>query len=147
MNNVVVDSDIPSSYTSSAERPFEMVGVRDQYIDKYNVSNKDLTDEERQNMPKDTSNPTERIDKMTREANEKAQSEFQERKIYNLSVKEIGFKISDAWHDMMDDLLNIDLKNNGFRGVIEIFVKDDRLIYLGITLMVFTIAALLIRSV
>jgi hypothetical protein len=126
-----------------------MIGVRDQYIDKYDVPNKELTDEERQNMSKKSSNSNERnerINKMTKKANEKSESDFQERKIYNLSVKEIGFRISDTWHDVMDDMLNISLKN-GYRGILEIFVKEDRLIYLGITLMLFTIAALFIRSV
>jgi hypothetical protein len=145
-NNIILDSDIPTSYTTSPDRPFESIGVRDQYIDKYNVPNKELTDKERQNMPKDN-NPNERIDKMTNEANEKSEAAFQERKIYNLSIQEIGFRISDTWHDLIDDVTSFNLLRDGYRGIIEIFVKDDRLIYLGITLMIFTIAALFIRAV
>lgn len=147
MNSIIVDSDIPDSYTTSPDRPFEMIGVRDQYLKLQDVPNERLTDEQVQELAKQPhfENDTSRIDKMSQEANAKAESEFQERKLYNLSVKQIGFRISDTWHDIIDDMLFFN-KNDGVRGFMDIFLKEDRLIYLGITLMLFTIVALFIRS-
>ena len=147
-NNIIGDSDIPSSYTTSPDRPFEMLGVRDQYLKLYDVPNKRLTDDEVKQLadepllkPDDS-----RIDNMTKEANAKLEKDFEERKLYNLSIKQIGYRVSDSWHDMIDDALHFDYRD-GARGFLEIFLKEDRLIYLGITLMIFTIVALLIRSV
>ena len=146
-NAIIGDSDIPTSYTSSPDRPFEMIGVRDQYLELQNVPNERLNDEqvkELANQPHFKPDSS-RIDKMTKEANEKEQQEFEERKFYNLSLKEIGWRISDSWHDIIDDMLHFNFQD-GPRGFIEIFLHADRLIYIGVTLMLFTIAALLIQS-
>ena len=147
-NSIIGESDIPSSFTSSPDRPFEMVGVRDQYLKLYDVPNKRLTDDEIKALAKEPhfKPDTSRIDKLTKEANEKEAQEFHERKLYNLSMQEIGFRISDSWHDIIDDLLHFNTAD-GVRGFVEIFLQHDRLIYLGITLMLFTIAPLFIRSV
>lgn len=140
--------EIPSSFTDSPDRPFEMVGVRDQYIQSFDRPNERLTDEQVQELAKKAqfNKSTERIDTLSDIANADSRQVFEERKLYNLSLKQIGFRISDTWVDMIDDLLHFNPRD-GFRGFLDVFIRDDRLIYLGITMMIFSISALLIRSV
>ena len=149
MNATVGRSDeIPKSFTDSPDRPFEMVGVRDQYIKEFDRPNERLTDKQVQELAKQPqfNKSTERIDNLSNIANTNSRQVFEERKLYNLSLKQIGFRISDTWHGVIDDLLHMNARD-GFRGFLDVFVREDRLIYLGITLMVFSISALLIRSV
>lgn len=140
--------EIPKSFTESPERPFEMVGVRDQYLKEFDRNNQRLTEEQVQQLANEPTitRDTSRIDNMTKEANETSQQAFEERKLYNLSMKEIAFRLSDTWHDIIDGLLHFDT-SDGFRGFIDVFIREDRLIYIGITLMIFSIASMLIRSV
>lgn len=147
-NAIIGDSDIPTSYTTTPERPFEPIGVRDQYFALYDVPNERLTDEQVKELVKkpDFTPDTSRIDKMTKDANETESKDFEERKLYNLSMKEIAYRISDSWHDIIDDALHFDIQD-GARGFLEIFLAHDRLVYIGITIMIFTIAAALIQSV
>jgi len=160
-NHVVINTSLRGTTTASVDRPFEMTGVRDQLIPFHDVPNKNLTQAESQKMALSGTapNPTARsnasndkssnaahLNAMTAEANEKEQKEFEERKLYNLSVKQIAYRISDTWTDILDDMLNFD-RNDGFRGFLEIYLKEDRLIYFGITLMIFVLIALLVRSV
>lgn len=147
-NAIIGDSDIPTSFTSSPDRPFEPIGVRDQYLELHDVPNERLTDEQVQELANQPhfKPDTSRIDKMTEEANEKEDQGFEERKLYNLSIKEIGHRISDSWHDIIDDMLHFNVQD-GARGFLEIFLAHDRLIYIGITIMIFTIAAALIQTV
>ena len=146
-NAIIGDSNIPTSYTTSPDRPFEPIGVRDQYLELHSVPNERLSDEQVQELANEPhfNNDTSRIDKMTKEANEKELKDFEERKLYNLSVKEIAYRISDSWHDILDDMLHFSVQD-GARGFLEIFLAHDRLIYIGITIMIFTIAAALIQT-
>jgi hypothetical protein len=149
MSNVTVaDNDIPKSYTASPDRPFEMVGVRDQYLKLFDRNNATLTDEqvkELANQPlfkKDTS----RLSTLSEEANAKRKQEYEEQKFYKMSLQDLSYRVSDSWHDILDDILLFD-KNDGIRGFLDIFIASDRLVYIGITLFVFTILVLMIRSV
>ena len=92
-------------------------------------------------LPKST-----RLDDLTTQANQLQERSSEERKLYNLSLKQIGYRISDTWFDIMDDTLKFN-PQNGARGIVEIFTKEDRLIYLGMTLMLFTIVIVLLTSI
>ena len=153
--STIVNNSIPAQYTTSPDRPFEPIGVRDQYLALQDVPNKNLTDAEAAKIAlsdpilqaqKGNGDAQKRLADMNKEANTAETSKFEEHKIYNLSVKEIGYRVSDSVHDILDDLLHFD-KTDGARGFLEVFVKEDRMIYVGIILMIFTIAGLLIRSV
>ena len=119
-NSLIQDSDIPKSYSSTPDRPpFEQIGVRDQYINQFDVPNKSLTDKESAdliNNPPPVDKGT-RLDDMTKKANKTEMAGTEDRKIYNLSVKQIGYRISDTWHDILDDLLTVG-RIDGLRGFI-----------------------------
>lgn len=149
MNNLTVaDGDIPKSYTTSPDRPFEMVGVRDQYLKLYDRNNATLTQEqvvELANQPHFV-NDTSRLDTMAQESNLKRKQEYESQKFYKMSLQDLSYRVSDTWSDIIDDTLSYDAKD-GVRGFLEIYIASDRLVYIGITLFVFTILVLMIRSV
>lgn len=149
MSNVTVaDDDIPKSYTTSPDRPFEMVGVRDQYLKLFDRNNATLTQDqvnELASQPLFTNN-TARLASLSEEANMKRKQEFEHQKFYKMSLQDLSYRISDTWHDMIDDILVYN-KNDGIRGFLSIFIASDRLVYIGITLFIFTILVLMIRSV
>lgn len=148
MNVSVHDNDIPRSFTTSPDRPFEMVGKRDQYLKLFDRNNERLTDEqvkELANQPHFRKDPT-RLAKLSDEANAKRQHEYEQQKFYKMSLEDLSYRISDSWHDILDDILYFDT-SDGIRGFIDIFVSHDRLVYIGITLFIFTILVMMIRSV
>lgn len=145
---IIEDSSIPSSFTSSVDRPFDPVGVRwlheqDQIAGR---NNERLTDEQVKELienPKITKST--RLTDMTATENALREKEFQEVKIYNLSIKEIAHRTSDTVHEIMDDMLEYNT-NDGVRGFIHIFTQSDRLMYMGIIVIAFTIILLLIKT-
>lgn len=148
MNITVGDQDIPKSFTTSPDRPFEMVGVRDQYLQLFDKNNERLTDEqvvELANKPHFTPDNS-RIRSMSSEANEQRKQEYEQQKFYKMSLQDLTYRVSDSWSDILDDILYFDT-NDGVRGFIQIFLNGDRLVYIGITLFIFTILVLMIRSV
>lgn len=148
MNITVADQDIPKSFTTSPDRPFEMVGIRDQYLKLFDKNNERLTDEqvaELANKPHFTPDNS-RIKTMSEEANAQRKQEYEQQKFYKMSLQDLTYRVSDSWSDILDDILYFDT-NDGVRGFIQIFLNGDRLVYIGITLFIFTILILMIRSV
>jgi hypothetical protein len=145
---VVSDSSIPSSFTPSVDRPFEPIGVRTTNLDEINAgrSNERLTDEQVKAL---IANPqltkSTRLQDMSKEANDARTAEDEDIKIYNLSVKDIAYRTSDTVHNIMDDMLDYNTQD-GVRGFLTIFTRADRLIYIGILVIVFTIIMLLIKT-
>lgn len=149
MNNLTVDDrDIPRSYTTSPDRPFEMLGVRDQYLKLYDRNNATLTQEQAAELANQPHfiNDTSRIDTLSAEANLKRKQEYESQKFYKMSLQDLAYRVSDTWSDIIDDTLSYETRD-GVRGFFEIFVASDRLVYIGITLFVFTVLVLMIRSV
>ena len=145
---IVADNDIPRSFTTSPDRPFEMVGVRDQYLKLFDRNNQRLNQEEvveLANQPLFSKN-TSRLTSLEDEANAKRKKEYNQQKFYKMSIEDLSYRISDTWSDVLDDTLSFE-KKDGVRGFLEIFITSDRLVYLGITLFIFTILVLMIRSV
>jgi hypothetical protein len=148
MNLSVGDPDIPKSYTTSPDRPFEMVGKRDQYLKLFDRNNQRLTDEQVQELAKQPhfKKDTSRLTTLAEQANLQRQLEYEQQKFYKMSLQDLAYRTSDTWHNILDDLLYFDT-DDGVRGFVEIFIVGDRLLYLGLTLFIFTVLILMIRSV
>ena len=148
MSPIIEDTSIPNSFTPSVERPFEQIGVRSALDEEHSFgrNNERLTDEQVKALienPQITQST--RPQDMTTKENQKRQQENQEIKIYNLSVKQIAYRTSDTVHDIMDDMLQYNTED-GMRGFVHIFTKSDRLMYIGIIIIIFTIILLLIKT-
>ena len=149
MNQTIIEDTIPKSFTISVDRPFEPIGIKqlyDQRLKPVDQSER-LTDEQ---MIALTKNPiiepnNERLQNLTNQANEKRLQDVKDVKIYNLSIKEIGVKTSSALHSILDDMLLYN-PQDGVKGIIHIFTKEDRLMYVGITVIAFTIILMLIKT-
>ena len=142
-----VENDIPKSFTASVDRPFEPIGVRELTTQLFDRNNQRLTDEQVKqiiNNPQPPKDPNQRIKTMSDEAKVEALAEFEEEKVYNLSLRELARKTTNTVHDILDDLVNFN-PADGFRGFIQIFIQSDRLMYIGGIIVVFTLLVMLMR--
>lgn len=65
--------------------------------------------------------------------------------IYNLSLSEITSNLSKVLFEILNELSLIHKNNNSnFRNYIEIFIKDDRMIYTGILFILLALAVFFI---
>jgi hypothetical protein len=143
-----VASDIPKSFTASVDRPFEPIGVRELTTQLYNRNNQRLTDEQIQAIidnPQPPKDPNERIKKMSNDANIEALAEYEEEKVYNLSIRELARRTTNTVHDILDDLVNFN-PDDGIRGFIQIFIQSDRLVYIGGLIIIFTLLVMLMKT-
>ena len=67
----------------------------------------------------------------------------------NLSINEIAGNISKTFNNILDDLLELKSKKNKkkrslYNEIMHIFVRDDRLLYLGILLFAFSLCFIFI---
>lgn len=145
---IISDSSIPSSFTPSVDRPFDPIGVRTMYENEMQAgrSNERLTDAQIQEL---TRNPqiskNTRLQDLSDTENERRLRQSEGIKIYNLSLLDLAHRTSDTVHNVMDELLDFDPKD-GTRGIIDIFTRSDRLVYIGILIILFTIIILLIKT-
>ena len=143
-----VSEDIPKSFTASVDRPFEPIGVRELTTQLYDRNNKRLTDEQVQALidnPQPPKDPNQRIKTMSDKANVEALAEFEEEKVYNLSLRELARRTTNTVHDILDDLVNFN-PADGVRGFIQIFIQSDRLIYIGGLIIIFTLLVMLMKT-
>ena len=137
---------IPVKYGQTVDRPFDPVKIREIYDEPYNKNEKRLTDAQIQDLIRNpTIKKSTRLQDMSKEANQERQNLQESDKFYNLSIKQIGFKVSDTVNNVVDELIEFEPKT-GVSGFVEIFAKQDRLIYLGIIIVIFSIAVILMRS-
>lgn len=145
---IIEDSSIPSSFTPSVDRPFDPIGVRWLHEQEMQAgrNNERLTDEQvKQLIENPEITKSTRLQDLTNEENKRREMENEEIKIYNLTVKDIAYRTSDTVHNVMDDMLDYN-PDDGVRGFVHIFTKSDRLMYMGILVVVFTIILLLIKT-
>lgn len=65
--------------------------------------------------------------------------------IYNLSLSEITSNLSKVLFEILNELLLLHKNNNvNFRNYIEVFIKDDRMIYTGILFILLALAVFFI---
>jgi chromatin segregation and condensation protein Rec8/ScpA/Scc1 (kleisin family) len=145
---MIEDTSIPNSFTPSVDRPFDPVGVRWMHEQEMQAgrNNERLSDEQMKELienPEITKST--RLRDMTEAENRRRMMEHEEVKIYNLSVKDIAHRTSDTVHDIMDDMLDFN-PNDGVRGFVHIFTRSDRLMYIGVLVIIFTIILLLIKT-
>lgn len=146
--SVTAANDIPSSFTASVDRPFEPVGVRELTSELFKRDNQRLTDEQVKQLianPQIQTNANSRIEKLSATANADAQSEFEEEKIYNLSLRQLASRTTTTVHDILDDLVTFN-RADGVRGFLQIFIQGDRLMYVGLIVIVFVFLVMLMKS-
>lgn len=128
--------------------PFKQIGVREIYDEPYNQPSKRLTDDEIKELIKNPriQKPT-RLKDLSRDANREATQIKEEEKIYNMSVKQIAYNTSDAMTDILNETLSGSWSKHGVDGLLRVLTKQDRLIYIGIVMIMISILSLLIRTV
>lgn len=147
-NQTIEESSIPKSFTASVDRPFDPVGIRDLTTQLYDRNNQHLTDEQIQqviNNPQPAPDPNARVKQMSKDENARAMAEFEQEKVYNLSLKQLANRTTTTIHDILDDLVNFNVKD-GIRGFIQIFIQSDRMVYLGFIIVAFTMLVMLFKS-
>lgn len=140
--------DVPKSFTASVDRPFDPVSVRLLTSQLFDRNNQRLSDAQVQEMvlnPPPAPNRDERINKMSAEANAAAANTYESEKLYNMTVRDIGARLANTVHNILDDLVNYNTAD-GVEGFISIFTKSDRLMFVGIVVILITLAAILFRS-
>ena len=148
MGNQTVQDSIPKSFTASVDRPFDPVGVRDLTTQLYDRNNQHLTDEQIQQVlknPQPAADPNARVKQLSHSANAQAGAEFEQEKIYNLSMKQLASRTTTTIHDILDDLVTFNVQD-GVRGFVQIFVQSDRIVYIGLIIIMFTLLILLLKS-
>lgn len=143
-----VQEPIPKSFTASVDRPFDPVGIRDLTTQLYDRNNQHLTDEQVQQVlknPQPAPDPNARVKALSKQANDEAGAEFEQEKIYNLSIAQLASRTTTTVHDILDDLVNFNVQD-GVRGFIQIFVQSDRMVYVGFIILAFTLLVLLLKS-
>lgn len=139
---------IPTSFTASVDRPFDPIGVRDLTAQLYDRNNQRLTDAQVQSLvenPQPSINPRARLDAFNAEANAAEHSDYEDQKIYNLGFRDLAARMTNTVHDILDDLVNFN-SADGLRGLIQIFTRSDRLMYIGIIIILITIAIMFFRT-
>lgn len=140
--------DVPKSFTASVDRPFDPVSVRLLTTQLFDRNNQRLSDAQVQELtlnPPPAPNRDERINKMSAEANAAAANTYESEKLYNMTVRDIGARLANTVHNILDDLVNYNTAD-GVEGFISIFTKSDRLMFVGIVVILITLAAILFRS-
>ena len=87
--------------------------------------------------------PESRLSELTQAANLDSESIKKSERIYNMSVNDITKKTANAYVGIINDLTTINIRKPST--VIDIFTKDDRLIYIGISMIIYAIFLMLIR--
>jgi len=142
--------EIPRSFDQYIGPPFKPIHIRELY-DKLQTPNKKrrLTDSEVQAI---VQNPNKLLPQLNRlnvlsdDANNKLQEKAIIERFYNMNFQQIAENIVKTVANVIDDIITFEWSDEGLEGLIEIFVKDDRLIYLGMVVMIFSILVMLIRE-
>ena len=134
--------EISNRYESTIGPPFKPISIRqiwDPLDPIENMREKRLSDKEIQEL---TDNPllkkSTRLEDMSTKANQKAEQYQDSQKIYNMNIKSILASTSDSVISLINDLLNYK-PSYGLQELINIFSKENRLIYLGILIVIFSL--------
>ena len=69
------------------------------------------------------------------------------KRVYNLSIVDIAKKIADTYLEILDDLTSFaSMKDKTYNDLISIFIKNSRLVYIGISLIVVAFIVFLITA-
>jgi hypothetical protein len=152
------NQEIPSSFDDYIGPPFKPIHVREIY-DQIRTPNdrKRLTEDEIQaivqNPNKQLLPQLDRLQVLSDEANEKRQTKALRERFYNLSLQQILENIVGTVGGIVDDIITYRWSGDpdrgepgGFEGILQIFTKQDRLIYIGLIVTIFAILVILIRE-
>lgn len=91
-----------------------------------------LTDDQIRALVKQAVNrgdaPRKRLEKLSLDATIKNALDTERRKFFNISLYDLAYNMSDRFNGIMDDLLTLNKQPNFF----SIFTKSDRLLYIGL---------------
>ena len=138
----------PPSYDNVFGNQFHEIRVRDDYLDdlkQYRSQEERLTEDQLDELP--PLEKSQRLERLVKRAHDAQEKEYEKRKIYNMSLLQIYRKTGRVTTNILDDLLNSpeSLLLHPKR-LVSIFTKGDRLIYVGIVTMLFTILFILIGT-
>jgi len=86
----------------------------------------------------------EKLDKLTKEENERLRINQEKSKFFNKSLYDLGEDTANAAVAVLDDVIN----SNSLSDVTDAFIKDDRLIYIGlITVILGIIISILLITI
>lgn len=142
------ESGRPPRYDDVFGNQFKEIGVRDDYLDdlKQLRSQKERLDDDQLNrLPKLEKSGPARLDRLVERAHDKQETEYNRKKIYNMSLLEIYRHTSETLITILDELLHITYGEPIGR-IMDIFTSGDRLVSLGIVTMLFTLLFILIDS-
>ena len=148
MNNSQLSSDLASGIPNTFGREFRVpwypIRVREIYDTPLQHKDNKWDDEEEMkrliNLPIKKST---RLEDMSNELNRERFKAAEKSTTSNMSLKDISYKVSDSFTGLIDDLLTFNWKTGNFT---EIFFKEDRLMYIGITIVIFSFIIMLIRT-
>lgn len=135
------------SYSSRIGLPFKQIATRNfnDDLDPFRKENKRLTDAEVQYLQQNPSvfEPKlgERLEEKNKTENKERKRFYKKQKFYNKSLKTIGYDLTETIWAIMDDLFNYTpaFSINGVTDFIDIFIKEDRMVYIGIIILFFSI--------
>lgn len=142
------NNEIPSSFSTSVDRPFDPIGVRDVFEEVPGRVNERLTDAQIRDMinnPPPQADGEARLRTATERENQRREAEQDEQRVYNMSVKQLASRTAQTVFDILDDTVNFEWRD-GPRGVLRIFTSGDRLMYIGILLGLAVVAAVALRN-
>jgi hypothetical protein len=139
---------IPTTYSASVERPFDPISVRLLTTQLYDRNNERLTEEQVKSIIDNPQpgNPNARIEQLTDDANEEAIKTAKSDIMLNFSFPDMAKRLASTVHDILDDLLNYSFSQQGIQGFIGIFTKGDRLMFIGIIMILITLAVIFFRA-
>ncbi len=78
------------------------------------------------------------------EENKNLIKQEEDKRIYNLSIKDIVYNLSTTITQIINDFIILSKTQNTFNDYMNIFVKDNRIIYIGILLIILSFVFLFI---
>lgn len=87
--------------------------------------------------------PQTRLSELTQAANLQAKTDTASKRFFNQSISGVIKNTAQAYVDVINDLTNTKITKPST--VIDIFVKEDRLIYIGLSMIIYAVLLMLIR--
>ncbi len=138
--------EIPRNFDAVIGPPFKPIHMREIWDPKPKNREKRLSEHEvREFINNPTVKKSTRLRDMSKGATEERIEKHEREKIYNMSVRGIIGKTNQTIVTIINELLDYNPKS-GFEGFMNIFMKEDRLIYIGLVIVIFSFIVLLIRT-
>lgn len=138
-------NDMLAHYGSAIGPPFKPTPIREIWDPDPVNREKRLSETEMRDFIDNPLSPkSNRLNELNYDANKESQELHQSQQIQNMSLQSIVEKIRVTLVNIIDDLLEYEM-SEGVDEMMYIFTKEDRLMYVGITVAIFSFIVLLIR--